>query len=112
MLDRRGDVKDYELDEIHIAKGIKPAGRHLKSSESYRDISRRGKIKRICSSTLAPVRYPEGFAVLAYQFPAKVNSRRTTLSSGIFQCSGAVTTEELLFDCKLRELFLGDKHND
>ena len=66
--------------------------------------------KRIFSSNLAPARFPEGFAVLAYQFPPKVNSRRTTLSSGNLQGARAVTTEELLFDCKLRKLFLGDNH--
>jgi hypothetical protein len=34
MLDIGGNVVDYELDEIHVAKGIKPAGRHVKSSGS------------------------------------------------------------------------------
>jgi hypothetical protein len=34
MLDGGGNVVDYEVDEIHLAKGIKPAGRRAKSSGS------------------------------------------------------------------------------
>ena len=34
MLDKRGDIADYELDEILVAKGIKPAGRHVESGGS------------------------------------------------------------------------------
>jgi hypothetical protein len=84
-------------------KGYKTAGRHVESGGSLIETRINREIKKHFK---APVRYPEGFAVLADHVPECL-TRAITRKSSRFCCVARTDNfSELLLSCKSRQAVL------